>query len=196
MIEARDISIGYSGRVLASGLSFRVADGECVLLRGSNGSGKTTLLRTLAGTLKPVSGSLKTGKVIMVPTRIPKVKGFTVRDFVATATWHQAVSGTEEAAIARALESVGISGMAGRDISTLSDGEFQKACIAAALVRDADTLLLDEPTAFLDVESRIAVMELLKHIARGGRAVLFSSHDIYDAERICDRTISLSDHGR
>ena len=196
MIEARNISIGYPGREVLHGLTFRVSDGECVLLRGSNGSGKTTLLRTIAGTLKPLSGSLVAGNVIMVPSRIPKVKGFTVRDFVATATWHMAISDTEDAAIAKALDDVGIGNMAGRDISTLSDGEFQKACIAAALVRESDTLLLDEPTAFLDVESRMAVMELLKKISRSGKAVLFSSHDIYDAERICDRTIDISSNGR
>lgn len=191
MLEVRDISIGYKGRTVLTGLTFEVAQGECVLLRGSNGSGKTTLLRTIAGLQRPLSGSVKAGKTVLVPTRIPKVKGFTVREFVATATWRRAVSVHEGQAITDALAAMGISAKAGCDISSLSDGEFQKACIATALVQDAEVILLDEPTAFLDVESRIAVMELLRSIARKGKAVLFSSHDVYDAERICDRTIRL-----
>lgn len=191
MLKVKDMSIGYRGRTVLSGLSFEVARGECVLLRGSNGSGKTTLLRTIAGLQKPLTGSITAGKTVLVPTRIPKVKGFTVREFVATATWKRAVSGQEEQSISDALSAMGISGKGGCDIASLSDGEFQKACIAAALAQDAEVLLLDEPTAFLDVESRIAVMELLRDISRKGKAVMFSSHDVYDAERICDRVIRL-----
>jgi len=191
MLEIRDISVGYGGKTVLSGLNFDVAQGECVLLRGSNGSGKTTLLKTIAGLKKPLYGTVKAGKTVLVPTRIPKVKGFTVREFVATAIWKRAVSDQEDAAITDALTAMGILGKGDCDIAALSDGEFQKACIATALVQDAEVILLDEPTAFLDVESRIAVMELLRDISRKGKAVLFSSHDVYDAERICDRTIRI-----
>lgn len=191
MLDVSNISAGYGDRAAVSGLSFKVAAGECVLLRGANGCGKTTLLKTIAGLQKPLAGTLRTGRTVLVPTRIPKVKGFTVREFVATATWKRAVSGHEEDAITEALEAMDMAGKGDRDIASLSDGEFQKACIATALVQDADVILLDEPTAFLDVESKIAVMELLRDISRRGKAVLFSSHDVYDAERICDRTIRL-----
>lgn len=191
MLKVSDISVGYGSRAVLSGLSFEVAQGECVLLRGSNGSGKTTLLKTIAGLQKPISGSIEAGRTVLVPTRIPKVKGFTMREFVATATWKRAVSGHEDRAIDEALSAMGILDKGGCDIASLSDGEFQKACIATALVQDAEVLLLDEPTAFLDVESKVAVMELLREISRKGKAVLFSSHDVYDAEAICDRTIRL-----
>lgn len=191
MLDVRNISAGYGDRAVVRGLSFKVAAGECVLLRGSNGCGKTTLLKTMAGILKPLAGTVSAGRTVLVPTRIPKVKGFTVREFVATATWKRAVSVHEEDAITEALEAMDMAGKGDRDIASLSDGEFQKACIATALVQDADVILLDEPTAFLDVESKIAVMELLRDISRRGKAVLFSSHDVYDAERICDRTIRL-----
>lgn len=191
MLDVSNISAGYGDRAVVRGLSFKVAAGECVLLRGANGCGKTTLLKTIAGLQKPLGGTVRTGRTVLVPTRIPKVKGFTVREFVATATWKRAVSCHEEDAITEALESMGIAGKGDSDIASLSDGEFQKACIATALVQDADVILLDEPTAFLDVESKIAVMELLRDISRREKAVLFSSHDVYDAERICDRTIRL-----
>lgn len=191
MLDVSNISAGYGDRAVVRGLSFKVAAGECVLLRGSNGCGKTTLLKTMAGVLKPLAGTVSAGRTVLVPTRIPKVKGFTVREFVATATWKRAVSGHEEDAITEALKAMDMAGKGDRDIASLSDGEFQKACIATALVQDADVILLDEPTAFLDVESKIAVMELLRDISRRGKSVLFSSHDVYDAERICDRTIRL-----
>ena len=78
MIKAVNIVVGYNSMV-AGPLSFSYADGECVMLRGRNGSGKTTLMKTIAGLLKPVSGTIETGgEAVLVPTRIPKVKGFTV----------------------------------------------------------------------------------------------------------------------
>ena len=84
MIKAVDIVVGY-GKAVAGPLSFSFADGECVMLRGRNGSGKTTLMKTMAGILKPLSGSFETcGQAVLVPTRIPKVKGFTVEEFVRT----------------------------------------------------------------------------------------------------------------
>ena len=79
-----------------------------------------------------------------------------------------------------------------RDISTLSDGQFQKACIATGLSRKADLLLLDEPTAFLDAESRVEVLAAIRDAARsGGSAILFSSHDLYEARKVADREITL-----
>ena len=184
MIEARNLSIGYGSKVVYSNLDFTVEKGSCVLLEGRNGSGKSTLLRTIAGMQKPVSGTLKCGKVSMVPSRVPKVKGFTTKQFIG-------LSDGSPDNIAQAMEMLGIESLASRDISTLSDGEFQKACIAAALSRQSEVLLLDEPTAFLDAESRISVLSLLKDISRKGIAVLFSSHDLYDARAICDKSIRL-----
>ena len=82
---------------------------------------------------------------------------------------------------------------ADRDISTLSDGEFQKVCIAAAVARNAEVILLDEPTAFLDVEARETVLQTLSDIVRceNAPAIIFSSHDIYSAARHCNRIFGL-----
>ena len=96
-----------------------------------------------------------------------------------------------------ALEVLGIQELRGRDISTLSDGEFKKACLAVGLTRRAEALLLDEPTAFLDVENRINVLETLRTVARKtGTAVLFSSHDLHDALQVADRVFALTRDGR
>jgi iron complex transport system ATP-binding protein len=96
-----------------------------------------------------------------------------------------------------ALELLGMQEFKGRDISTLSDGEFQKACLATGLTRKAEVLLLDEPTAHLDVENRIDVLRTLREVARKtGTAILFSSHDLHDALQVADRVFVLTRDGR
>ena len=165
-----------------------------MLLAGANGTGKTTLLKALA------SGGM--GRLILIPTNIPKVKGFTVEGFIHTgcykeSDWRGRISEEVAAKMEEALEVLGIRELKNRDISTLSDGEFKKACLAVGLTRQAEVLLLDEPTAFLDVENRISVLETLREVARKtGTAILFSSHDLHDALPVVDRVFVLTRDGR
>ncbi|MBP5235291.1 MAG: ABC transporter ATP-binding protein, partial [Bacteroidales bacterium] len=158
-MRIKDLNIGHRGKTLVSGISFETEPGEFILLCGPNGSGKSTLLRALAGK-----------DAIMVPTGVPKVKGFTLREFIATtlyseSDWRGRISPAMASDISKSLECLGISSLADRDISTLSDGEFQKGCIASALSRHAKTLLLDEPTSFLDVDNKSLILQALRDIA-------------------------------
>lgn len=198
MLKARELIIGHRGIPVAAPLTFEFPDGQSVMLCGPNGSGKSTLMKTLAGLLSPVSGGFEaSGKVVMVPTHIPKIKGFSVREFIRTSLF--SVSGMFRklnAAAEKSLEdSIGILGLgslADKDISLISDGEFQKACIASALTRKAAVILLDEPTAFLDVDNRVMVLRTLQGLAHDtGATVVFSTHDIYDGARFSDATLSL-----
>ena len=192
MLKVDHITIGYGDRLLVRDISFELAPGECVLLAGANGTGKTTLLKRLAGM----------SLTILIPTNIPKVKGFTVEGFIETgcyreSDWRGRISREVTGRMEEALEVLGIQELKGRDISTLSDGEFKKACLAVGLTRRAEALLLDEPTAFLDVENRINVLETLRTVARKtGTAVLFSSHDLHDALQVADRVFALTRDGR
>ena len=141
-------------------------------------------------------------RILLIPTNIPKVKGFTVESFIHTgcyreSDWRGRISEEVARKMEEALDVLGIQELKNRDISTLSDGEFQKACLATGLTRRAEVLLLDEPTAHLDVENRISVLETLREVARKtGTAVLFSSHDLHDALPVVDRVFVLTKDGR
>lgn len=192
-IHMDGIDIGYSSRTLCSDISFRLHPGDCILLCGANGSGKTTLLRTLA--------SLWPDRVTMIPADIPKVKGFTLEEFIRTgcytmSDWKGLLSPESERKASEVMDRLRIGQFRNKDISTLSDGEFRKGCIASALCRDSETIILDEPEAFLDTESRIEVISLLRQIAaEGSRSVIFSSHDIATALKFCNRVAAIGhDH--
>lgn len=191
--------VGHGEKILCRNVSFEIHEGECIMLCGANGSGKTTLMKALAG----MNGTSRY-EIAMIPARIPKVKGFTLREFIRISCYrHSDASGrlsdTDEGRIDETIRRLGLSQLDSRDISTLSDGEFQKACIVAALIRKARLILLDEPTAFLDAESRIAVLETLRKLTRTPDdmkpAVLFSTHDLHDGLKVADRVFAIGSDG-
>ena len=188
-----DITLAHGPRVLCTGISFSIATGETLLLAGANGSGKTTLLRRIVQ-LHPAA--------VLLPTGIPKVGGFTLREFIRTACyrlsdWRGRLDSGGERRLDEALDRLGIRALEDRDIATLSDGEFQKACIATALLRRAELLLLDEPTAFLDPGNRVLVLRTLRELAQTAHlAVLFSSHDLHEALSVADRVFAFTPERR
>ena len=200
-------------------VSFSIAPGECILLAGPNGSGKTTLLNAMAVADSGVENcgrpwphewegpaakrwegrgpkvrrfsALESATASLIPTNIPKVKGFTVEEFVRTgcykeSDWAGRLSAEMEKRLAESLELLGLKELRTRDISTLSDGEFQKTCIAVGLTRNCSLLMLDEPTAFLDVDGRAMVLEALRKVAENtGICVIFTSHDLHVSLQFC-----------
>lgn len=189
----RDLAIGHGDRILCSGISFDICEGDCIMLCGANGSGKTTLMKALTGLSE---------EVMMIPARIPKVAGFTLKEFARIGCFSQSdmagrLSDQHEEALDVAISSLGLTHLADRDISTLSDGEFQKAGLVSALVRNASVILLDEPTAFLDAENRISVLATLREICdRKGIAVIFSTHDLHDGLKVCTKVLAFGADGR
>ena len=199
IIKICDMTVGHGEKKLCRNVSFEIHEGECIMLCGANGSGKTTLMKSLAG-----RNENSQCEIAMIPARIPKVKGFTLREFIRISCYRYSnasgrLSDTYEKRIDEIENLLGLSLLDSRDISTLSDGEFQKACSSAALIRKARLILLDEPTAFLDAESRIAVLETLRELTRTPDdmkpAVLFSTHDLHDGLKVADRVFAIGSDG-
>ena len=181
LLQVRDLDIGHKEKKLYTSVGFDINEGDCIMLCGANGSGKTTLMKALAQISE---------LICMIPTRIPKVKGFTTEEFIRL--------GSDRQDVTEAAETLGLSRLLNQDISTLSDGEFQKACIAVALAKKASIILLDEPTAFLDAENRRAVMHCFKRLCDTGNpapAVIFSTHEIHEAQTVCNKVIALGADG-
>lgn len=196
LLKADDLSIGYRNKVLYGNISLEIRKGDCIMLCGANGSGKTTLLKTIAG-LSEIFGT----ESVMIPSRIPKVAGFTLREYARLCCFRQSgsnglLSRQDEESLSGALEQLGLLHLSSRDISTLSDGEFQKAGLASALVRKVPLLLLDEPTAFLDAVNRISVLQTLRGICdRGKQAIIFSTHDLHDGLKVAGKVFALGSDG-
>lgn len=194
-MHIEDLTIGNGNDILFGGVSFDICEGDCIMLCGANGSGKTTLLKALERKAHGESDI----EAVMIPSRIPKVAGFTLKEFVRISCFRQSdmsgrLSASDEESLDDSLQALGLAHLASRDISTLSDGEFQKACIAAALVRKASVILLDEPTAFLDAENRISVLKTLRELSLD-RAVIFSTHDLHEGEKAATKVIALGADG-
>lgn len=211
----RDVAIGYGTRVLISGLDVAFAAGELAAVVGRNGTGKSTLLRVMAGLSKPLSGEIfADGAVIssMPPRKIAETVGFVsterirvtnlkARDVVALGRtpytdWTGRLRREDEAAVSESLALVGMSDYAAKEMDTLSDGEAQRVMIARALAQDTAVILLDEPTAFLDLPNRYEVCLLLRRLAREhGKTVVFSSHDLSIVTQLADRILMLDPAG-
>lgn len=211
-LEAVSVSLG--GQPILERIGLAVYPGEVVGLIGRNGAGKTTLLRLASGALEPDAGEIWLGdeparslsrralarRVALVPQDMHVPFPFRVGELVLMGRApHQPLVGLEsEADVAQALEALrrlGIASLVDREVTTLSGGERQLVLFARALVQDPDLLLLDEPTAFLDLKHRVEVLQEVRAFARSGRAALIVSHDLSLAARACDRIVLL-DGGR
>ncbi len=213
---ARRLVVRYPGapRAALDGVSMRVPPGSLYAVLGPNGSGKSTLLRGLLGVVPATSGEARVeGRPTGAWSRrdlaravgvLPQGESVTfpipVRDFVAMGRYpHLGPLGAERAvdraAIRSALERCDAAGLASRDVTALSGGEFQRVRIARALAQEPRSLVLDEPTANLDIRHEMAIFGLLRQSASAGTTVLLITHNLNLAARYADRVLLL-DGGR
>lgn len=209
MITAENIRVSYGTTHAVDGVSLTIPDDGTVGLVGPNGSGKTTLLRSLYGSVRPSEG-----QVLIDGTNLADIRRSTIALSVAVVAQerdasssgmpmsvvdlvmlgrlpHQGLtsrtSGDDVAVVTGALDKVGMTSMAGRDLSELSGGEFQRALIARALAQQTRHILLDEPTNHLDVRYQHEILELIAGMS--GSAVVL--HDLNLAARYCTHLVVL-----
>lgn len=221
ILRTEQLTVGYrhagrADRVIAADLDLCLRRGELVCLLGPNGAGKSTLMRTLAGLQPALRGEIwldgdrpadlsareLARRLSIVLTERIDVGNLSVRDLVALGRhpytdWWGNLTAHDEEVVRWAVRAVGAGDLADRPVQELSDGERQKVMIARALAQEPLLILLDEPTAFLDLPRRVEVMGLLRTLARQtGRAILLSTHDLDLALRSADRLWLLSADGK
>lgn len=207
-----NLSVGYhidkhSSKEVLSGLNIVLRQGELVCMLGANGVGKSTLLRTISGVQPPIKGEVViNGKEIadhsrrslsrlisLVYTDNTLAGGLTVEELVGLGRqpytgFFGRLSDNDRHVVRKAISDVGMAHKIGEYVSRLSDGERQKTMIARALAQQTPIIILDEPTAFLDVASRIETMKLLHDLAiNGNKAIILSSHDVSQSLMLASR---------
>jgi len=219
LLTIEDLSIRYPSAQenAIERISLRVSSGEVVALAGPNGCGKTTLLRAASGMLPPAAGRVwlsdashplhrlspeQRARWIGVVPQMEKLPvGYTAAETVMLGRisfhgWFGPESAADRQAVQSALAAVGLEGMEHHFVGTLSGGGQQRVMIARALAQEAPILLMDEPTAHLDIRFQMETLSLLRALARTSRrAVMIAIHDLNLASRFADRVV-LMDRGR
>lgn len=209
---ARNLHFGYrSEEAVLRDVSLTVEKGQILGILGPNGSGKSTLLRLLSGWLKPERGVVElwgeplgrlgareiATQIAVVPQETHVDFPFTVMEMVlmGRAPYLGGFAFESEADIAcarEAMERMGVAHLARRMVQELSGGERQRVVLARALAQDTPVLLLDEPSAFLDLHHVVAIYDLLRDLAEEGRSIVTVLHDLNLAALYCDRVVLLS----
>ena len=212
MIRFQSLSLGYGSRILIDSLSATVKRGELTALVGRNGTGKSTLLRAITGLGERKGGDILLGDksidslstaelatiVAFVTTDKVRIANLRCRDVVALGrapytNWIGRMQEQDEEIVMRSMELVGMSDYADKTMDRMSDGECQRIMIARALAQQTPIILLDEPTAFLDMPNRYELCTLLQRLAHEEqKCILFSTHELDIALALCDSIALIS----
>lgn len=207
IVSLDEFSIGHQqDQILLSDIKLTVGPGEMVALIGRNGTGKSTLLKSMIGLLPSLAGSCHLdGKLItqydlpsrarlvsFVSSQITQLPSLTVGELVALGRlpytgWMGRLGRSDQALVDQALDEVQMASFAGRKLDRLSDGERQRAMIARAFAQDTRLMVLDEPTAFLDIPNTFDLIKLLSRFRDGGKSIVYSTHDLETAMQCADK---------
>jgi ABC-2 type transport system ATP-binding protein len=206
-LEVRDVAKSFGGRRALDGVTLQVRAGEILGLLGPNGAGKTTLVRSAAGRVRPDSGTISVFGLSPTHPDAPASRGWvtqeialypllTPRENLWTFGRYQGLeSRALEAAIDRSLDWIGLADRAKDKTGKLSGGMKRRLNIAAGTIHGPRLLLLDEPTVGVDPQSRERIYTMIGELKARGVSLLYTTHYMEEAERLCDR-IAIIDHGR
>ncbi|MBR5323441.1 MAG: ABC transporter ATP-binding protein [Muribaculaceae bacterium] len=213
VLEASNLSVGYGKDIsttrVVEGINFALNQGEFALMLGCNGAGKSTLLRTLSSVQCPLSGEIKicgenifevsprelAQRVAAVFTDKTMAGGLLVEEVVALGRYPYTgffgkITKEDREVVQSSLSLVGMTDKSKKYLSQLSDGERQKIMIAKALAQQTPLIILDEPTAFLDLPSRIEILYLLKRLTQEeNKTILLSTHDVEQSLSVADKLL-------
>jgi ABC-2 type transport system ATP-binding protein len=209
MLDVKALRKSYGKVVALDGVSLRAGEGETVGLLGPNGAGKSTTVSIIAGLLRPDSGDVLIGgsplrgdtdpikrKIGLVPQDMALYDELPALDnLFLFAALYNLDHATANRAIADALDLVGLANRGRDKVGTFSGGMKRRLNLAAALLHDPQILLLDEPTVGVDPQSRNAIFDNLETLKRRGKTLIYTTHYMEEAERLCDRIIII-DHGK
>jgi ABC-2 type transport system ATP-binding protein len=209
MLEVKALRKSFGPLAAVNGVSLRAGKGEIVGLLGPNGAGKTTTVSMIAGLLRPDSGEVLIGgrplhgdtdplkrRIGLAPQDIGLYEELSARDNLALFGALYNLGGAElKRAMARVLELVGLADRAKDKVAGFSGGMKRRLNMAAALLHDPQVLLLDEPTVGVDPQSRNAIFDNLETLRSAGKTLLYTTHYMEEAERLCDRLVII-DHGK
>jgi ABC-2 type transport system ATP-binding protein len=209
MLEVDALKKTYGSVVAVAGVSLRAGAGEIVGLLGPNGAGKTTTVSMISGLVRPDSGEVRiegrplTGdtdplkrKIGLVPQELALYDELSARDnLVLFAALYDLDAASTGNAMEAALELVGLTERVKDKVRTFSGGMKRRLNLAAALLHDPQILLLDEPTVGVDPQSRNAIFDNLETLKKQGKTLLYTTHYMEEAERLCDRIVII-DHGK
>lgn len=213
MIELQGLCAGYGKRQILHGISLSIHSGELLSVIGPNGSGKSTLLKAIVGILQPEAGEVRIDSLranALSRTEVARkvaylAQGKSTPDMTAEQMvlhgrfpylhYPRRYGARDRSIAAAAMEQTGISAFADRPMASLSGGMRQNAYIAMALAQDADYILLDEPTTYLDIAHQLELMKTLRRLADGGKGVAAVLHDLPLAFTFSDRVAVLADGG-
>ncbi|MDF1673025.1 MAG: ABC transporter ATP-binding protein [Vicingaceae bacterium] len=205
-ITISNLTVGYNNDALLSNINITTNSNQLIAIIGRNGTGKSTLLKTLSGTLPNISGSFnvdnkniltlpetKRAKLLsLVTTKPESVNNITVKDFVSFGrypytNWLGIGNKDDNTTINEAIALCNITELSNRDYQTLSDGEKQRVNIARSIAQNTPLIILDEPTAHLDLVNKIEIFKLLKTLTEiHNKTIIFSSHQIEYALQACN----------
>ena len=206
LLEVENLALGYEGRTVAEGISFRVEKGDYLCVVGENGSGKSTLIKTLLGLNAPISGSIKRGDGLeargigYLPQQTvhqrdfpASVKEIVMSGFAGAAGFRPFFSAVQKAAALDNMRKLGIENIAGRCYRELSGGQQQRVLLARALCAADKMLLLDEPVSGLDPNAAEEMYSVIERLNKDGMTVIMISHDIAAALRYATHILSVGE---